>query len=89
MTKYKDIIESSLLIEKYDSCLTTGDIEYEGTALEIMDQNGEEIFHIVVDNRGVLQVLMFPRDEPFRLDLDMLIEIMVNSKGIVRKYDFD
>lgn len=50
--KYSEFIESAPLVEHIDTIVTTGDAEYPGTALEVCDQDGRELFHVVVDLTG-------------------------------------
>ena len=83
--KYKSFIESAKLIKTIESVSTTGDVEYNGTALEISEKNGDELFHIIVDENGELQILFFASDKNYRMSLELLDEIISKAKQIVIK----
>jgi hypothetical protein len=58
---YDSIIKKARLLREVKSTLTTGDLEYPGTALEVYDEQGNEMFHVVIDMEGEIQIL-FLRD---------------------------
>jgi hypothetical protein len=79
---YLDFIEQAPLIREVDSCTTTGDLDYPGTALEIRVPNGDEILHVVVDGSGEKQVL-FVLNGPLRVPLELLEQILETAKNVV------
>jgi hypothetical protein len=83
MSKYLELIERARLVTSPESCTTTGDVEYPGTALEIADQDGNDLFHIVIDSKGRRQVLFFALKENYRLPLDLLEQIIARAKDSV------
>ncbi|MCP4988465.1 MAG: hypothetical protein GY928_21170 [Colwellia sp.] len=85
MKKYTELIESTKLINNIDLCLTSGDLEYPGTAMEIVEQNGEELFHIILDSKGERQVLFFAQQNDYRISLEKLESIFAAAKNKVCK----
>ncbi len=83
MSRYLELIEQARLVGSVESCTTTGDVDYPGTALEIADPNGKDLFHIVVDGRGQRQILFFAAQENYRLPLEILEQIIVRAKELV------
>lgn len=79
---YLDVIESARTVREEDieSCLTTGDDDYPGTALEITDKEGNELFHVVLDSQGERQILFWPQGTPYRLPLDLVDKIVTVAK---------
>jgi hypothetical protein len=85
MKKYIDLIESAPIIDHVDTVVTTGDPEYPGTALEVWERNGRELFHVVVDSFGEKQILFLAGN--YRLPLARLEEIIAKAKEEVRFVD--
>jgi hypothetical protein len=84
---YQSYIEKAKLINEIDSTSTTGDIEYGGTALEICEKDGNELFHIVVDKKGELQMLFLSSGHNFRLSLALMEDIIQKARQIVKKIE--
>ena len=84
MRKYINTIMQARLVRTVDTCLTTGDLDYPGTAIEVRDNEGEELFHVVVDSTGERQVLFFPVGASYRLPLDVLERVLSSAKEKVR-----
>ena len=82
---YDSLIKKARLVNKIESTTTTGDLEYAGTALEICDEQGEDMFHIIVDMQGERQILFFAREESYRLPLKLMEEILSKAREVVRK----
>lgn len=80
---YLELIEQTRIIRDVDSCTTTGDPEYPGTALEVYTTDGEEILHVVVDSTGERQVRFLARDHPLRIPLELLEQIIAKAKDVV------
>ena len=80
MSKYLDWIESTRLITEVDSCTTSGDVDYPGTALEITDKSNRDIIHVVVDSTGKRQVMILAQADDYRLPLELLEEILNTAK---------
>lgn len=81
---YSEFIKRTPLVRDEDVVVvqTTGDADYPGTSLEV--SCGEtELFHIVVDDNGVQQVIVFPQREHYRMDLSTLDAIILAAKGRV------
>jgi len=55
MTTYMQRIEATPIVKDVEVTLTTGDLDYDGTALEVSDESGNELFHVVVDSNGERQ----------------------------------
>ena len=83
MSSYLEFIERARLVETVESCLTTGDVEYPGTALEVTDRSGEDLFHVVVDSKGRRQVLIFAAHAHYRLPLELLEECLARAREAV------
>lgn len=83
------MIEGTRLVRDIRSCTTTGDLEYSGTALEIGDETGKELFHVVVDASGERQILFFPSDNGYRIPVDLLERILTRAKDAVNFIDSD
>lgn len=83
MKSYLEFIEQTRLVAEVESCTTTGDVEYPGTALEIADQYGKDLFHVVVDSKGQRQVMFFAVKEDYRLPLEVLEKIIARAKEVV------
>jgi len=80
---YLEFIEQVPLIREVDSCTTTGDVDYPGTALEVRLPSGDEILHVVVDGSGERQVLLLVHDGPLRVPLELLEQILARAKEVV------
>lgn len=87
MKSYSEIIEGTRLVRNVQSSTTTGDLEYSGTALEIADEVGKELFHVVVDATGERQILVFPSGEGYRIPLDLMERILAKAKDTVNAAD--
>jgi hypothetical protein len=85
MATYAELIESTRLVARVEMTTTTGDISYDGTALEVSDENGNELFHIVVDSQGDRQLLVFGADGDFRLPLSLFEQILATAKQQVNQ----
>lgn len=83
MKRYSNLIEGTRLVRNVQSCTTTGDLEYSGTALEIADDAGNELFHVVVDAAGERQILFFPSADGFRIPMDLMERILSRAKDAV------
>lgn len=83
MKKYLDFIEETRLISEIESCTTTGDLDYPGTALEIRDKDDNELFHIVTDSTSERQIIFFAQDKNFRIPLNLMEKIIKKAKEIV------
>jgi hypothetical protein len=77
---YIDFIEKTHLLDSFESTLTTGDLEYNGTALEISEKGKGELFHIVLDKNGNRQILFFSNVEDYRMSLDELERLIQFAK---------
>jgi hypothetical protein len=75
------------LVRAVQSRTTTGDLEYPGTALEIADEAGKELFHVVVDSQGERQVLFFPRDQGYRISVEVMERILARANEVVNSID--
>jgi hypothetical protein len=84
---YQSLIERARLIKSIESTATTGDVAYSGTALEITDENGEDLFHFVVDSKGDLQALFFSHAENYRMSMSDLEKIILKAKETVKVVD--
>jgi hypothetical protein len=80
---YVAFIEKARLIDEVESCTTTGDGDYPGTALEISDRDGRELFHVVLDGRGRRQVLLLASQEHVRIPLDVMEKILASARELV------
>lgn len=85
MKKYSQVISDARLVSVVESDSSTGDLEYSGTALEVSDQSGEELFHVVVDEHGERQFLFFATDHDYRIPLNLLERIVERAKEVVHK----
>jgi len=90
VSRYLELIERARLVDRVESCTTTGDVEYPGTALEIADVDGKDLFHIVVDGKGQRHVLFFAAQENYRMPLEVLERILAVAREAVapKKDDF-
>ena len=84
MRSYLESIEQTRLVANLQSCTTTGDVDYPGTALEITDQDGNDLFHVVVDGKGEQQVMFFATKDNYRLPLEILERIIARAKEVVQ-----
>lgn len=82
---YDSLIKEARLVNKVESTTTTGDVEYAGTALEIYDEQGRDMFHIIVDTHGERQILFFAREENYRMPLKLMEEILSKAREVVKK----
>ncbi len=87
MTNYLGFIEQAHLVRDVSSTVTTGDLEYPGTALEIEDSEDGELFHVVVDSKGEQQVLFFSHDANYRIPVRLLERILLMARDTVQKVD--
>jgi len=81
---YSSFIREAKLIDDVESTTTTGDIEYQGTALEIYDPQGKELFHIVVDDEGKKQVLFLENQNKYRIPLELMERIITRAREVVK-----
>ncbi len=82
---YESFIQQTKLINEIESASTTGDTDYDGTALEISEKNGEELFHVVVDKKGEMQMLFFATDQSYRIPIELMEKIIYKARQIVNK----
>jgi hypothetical protein len=47
MKSYSEPINSTRLVRNLETCFTTGDVEYSGTALEILEAGDNELFTLL------------------------------------------
>ena len=82
---YTDFIRRTQFVkdDELEVVLTTGDVDYSGTALEVTCDN-IELFHFVVDEDGVQQVVVFPQKSCYRMNLSTLDAIILAAKEEVR-----
>ena len=86
---YLEFIESAKLFERVETTLTGGDVDYNGTALEVNSEKGEELFHVVVDSKGEQQVLIFRGEGNYRIPLKIFNEIIEVSRKKVNALEDD
>ena len=84
MKSYTELIESTPIIRHVETTVTTGDLDYNGTALEVEDASGNELFHVVVDEKGEQQFLIYPMQERVRMPLQVLEEVLLFAKKKVQ-----
>ena len=84
MKSYTEMIESIPIIRHVETTVTTGDLDYNGTALEVEDASGNELFHVVVDEKGEQQFLIYPMQERVRMPLHVLEEVLLFAKKTVK-----
>jgi hypothetical protein len=84
MKRYTDVIESARLVDRVEATVTTGDLDYPGTAIEVCDDKGEELLHVVADPSGEIQLLFFAHTDNYRLPLARLEEIIAKAKEVIR-----
>jgi len=84
---YSEEIKKARLVEDVETTTSTGDMEYEGTALEVYDKQGEELFHIVVDDKGNKQLLFFEIKDRYRISLELMEQILIKAKEVVKNED--
>lgn len=69
MSSYSEFIARAPLLRKPFHEFTSGDVPYNGKAMEVW-VGDEELLHIVVDDQtGEKQVLFLKTDQPWRLPL--------------------
>lgn len=78
-----DFIESTRFIDDVEVTITTGDVEYPGNAMEVCEQNGNELFHIVVDSTGQKQVIFLAHKGHYRLSLPKIEEILEKANECI------
>jgi hypothetical protein len=83
--EYTNMIRKARLFkqEDIDSTTSTEDADYNGTALEIFEKNGHELFHVVVDDEGERQILFFPSKEYYRMPIELMEKIIARAKEVV------
>lgn len=84
MNDYTSIIEAAPLITKIESTTTSGDLNYQGTALEVSTSDGAELFHVLVDGNSQTQFLFFRSEGNYRLPLDVMQKVIDAAKQCVR-----
>ncbi len=84
MNDYNTLIATTPLVKEIEGTTTTGDLEYRGTALEITTIDGDELFHVVVDENGQSQFLFFRSEGNYRIPLDLMERILEAAKRHVR-----
>ena len=89
MKKYREIINEIEIISSPQIDTTTGDLEYEGTALEVLDQQGNDLFHVVISENGERQLLFWDHKKPFRIKLEEFEKIIMIAKKKVILADLE
>ncbi|MEW4569466.1 hypothetical protein AB1L88_16495 [Tautonia sp. JC769] len=84
MSDYKTLIASTPLVREIESTTTTGDLDYDGTALEIATIHGDELLHVVVDENGESQFLFFRSEGNYRIPVAVMERIIEAAKQHVR-----
>lgn len=85
MSDYTEFIRRAHLISQLDYLLTTGDVEYCGTAVEVRDESERELFHLVLDeSTGEVQVLFLAHSQDFRLSISQLKQMLEVAESQVR-----
>lgn len=84
MNDYATLIEGAPLVEQVEIVTTTGDLNYDGTALEIASLDGDELFHVVIDRFGKPQFLFFRSEGNYRVPLEEVERVLTFAKENVR-----
>ena len=87
METYSQLIDRARLISNTELEVTTGDVEYTGTAIEVSDEKGEEICHVVVDSGGEQQLLFFSCEKNFRVPLSEMQRILTMANQHVKQIE--
>ncbi|MBN9417290.1 MAG: hypothetical protein J0I12_17725 [Candidatus Eremiobacteraeota bacterium] len=84
MLSYSEFIAKTRLLRKPFHEFTSGDVPYNGTAMEVW-AGSEELFHIVVDEQtGEKQILFFQTDQHWRMPLADLHAALQDAEEWVR-----
>ena len=90
MTDYTGYIRRTRLIGELDYLLTTGDLEYCGTAIEVLDGQGVHLFHLVIDEETrETHVLFLSHSENFRLSISQVKRMIEVAESKVRPLEED
>jgi hypothetical protein len=81
---YTRFIEAAPLISQIESTISSGDLNYQGTAMEVSTTDGDELFHVVVDGNGQIQFLFFRSEGNYRLPLDVMQRVIDSARQCVR-----
>jgi hypothetical protein len=81
---YTRFIEAAPLISQIESTTSSGDLNYQGTAMEVSTADGDELFHVVVDGNGQIQFLFFRSEGNYRLPLDVMQRVIDSARQCVR-----
>jgi hypothetical protein len=84
---YRESIQKTRLISDIETTITYGDVDYNGTAVEIGEKNSVELFHIVNDQNGELQILFVASKQNYRMPIDLFERIIEKAKGVVSIID--
>lgn len=84
MNDYTRFIEAAPLISQIESTTSSGDLNYQGTAMEVSTADGDELFHVVVDGNGQIQFLFFRSEGNYRLPLDVMQRVIDSARQCVR-----
>ena len=84
MNDYLRFIEAAPLISQIESTTSSGDLNYQGTAMEVSTTDGDELFHVVVDGNGQIQFLFFRSEGNYRLPLDVMQRVIDSARQCVR-----
>ncbi len=84
MNDYTRFIEAAPLISQIESTTSSGDLNYQGTAMEVSTTDGDELFHVVVDGNGQIQFLFFRSEGNYRLPLDVMQRVIDSARQCVR-----
>lgn len=85
MTTFMQRIEGTPLVANVETTLTTGDLDYGGTALEVCDESGKELFQVVLDSNGHRHFRFFGSDGDYRISLELMEQIVETAKEKVNK----
>lgn len=84
MNDYTKMIAAAPLITQIESTTTSGDLDYQGTAIEVSTSDGDELFHVVMDGNGQTQFLFFRSEGNYRLPLEVMQRVIDAARKCVR-----
>jgi hypothetical protein len=74
---YSESISNSRLVKKLGYERSSGDSSYNGTVLEVYDEKGNELFHVIADeSTGDKQIWFSPGLGDLRLSISDLLEAL-------------
>jgi hypothetical protein len=65
-----------------EATLTTGDASYPGTAVEVCNETGADLFHFVIGPDGKREVVFFTT-ESFRISLQEMETLVAKARLVV------